>query len=167
MERAAVARRANDPGGGVAAATRALAIAERAADPAAAAAAHRVIGLAARDRGDLAAASAALERSLVLAAEDPDDGSSIAARNALALVLAAVGDLAARSRCSRPPCPRAGGPVSGTCEAAVENNLADVLHTAGRREEAMAHLKAAVATFAGLGDGPARLEPEVWMLVSW
>jgi len=51
-------------------------------------------------------------------------------------------------------------------EAAVENNLADQLHAAGREEEAMDHLKRAVAAFADVG-GPGALEPEIWKLVAW
>ncbi len=52
-------------------------------------------------------------------------------------------------------------------EAAVENNLADQLHAAGRTEEAMVHLKRAVALFADVGGRPGEPEPEIWKLVSW
>ncbi len=41
-------------------------------------------------------------------------------------------------------------------EAAVENNLADQLHAAGRPDEAMVHLKRAVALFADVGGRPGR-----------
>jgi tetratricopeptide (TPR) repeat protein len=51
-------------------------------------------------------------------------------------------------------------------EAALHNNLADLLHADGRREEAMAHLKHAVAIFAEVGE-PGTLEPEIWKLVAW
>ena len=50
-------------------------------------------------------------------------------------------------------------------EAAVHNNLADLLHRAGRGEEAMAHLKEAVAIFADVGTEPGAFEPAVWKLV--
>ena len=49
-------------------------------------------------------------------------------------------------------------------EAAVHNNLADMLHKAGRGEEAMAHLKEAVAIFAEVGTEPGAYEPAVWKL---
>ncbi|MCJ7710722.1 MAG: hypothetical protein MUQ32_07795 [Chloroflexi bacterium] len=52
-------------------------------------------------------------------------------------------------------------------EAAVENNLADQLHAAGRADEAMAHLKRAVTLFAEVGGRPDELEPEIWKLVAW
>ena len=52
-------------------------------------------------------------------------------------------------------------------EAALENNLADALETAGRREEAMTHLKAAAAGFADIGTATGDPEPGIWMLESW
>jgi tetratricopeptide (TPR) repeat protein len=52
-------------------------------------------------------------------------------------------------------------------EAAVENNLADQLHAVGRADEAMDHLRRAVALFAEVGGRPGELEPEIWKLVAW
>jgi tetratricopeptide (TPR) repeat protein len=108
-----------------------------------------------------------LRSSLELAASVPDEGAGIAAGNALALVEAAAGDreaaislLVAALATSR----RTG---ERHLEAAVENNLADQLHAAGRREEAMEHLKRAVALFADVGGRPGELEPEIWKLVTW
>ena len=49
----------------------------------------------------------------------------------------------------------------------MENNLSDQLHAAGRREDAMAHLKSAVTLFAEIGGTRDALEPEVWKLVTW
>ena len=51
-------------------------------------------------------------------------------------------------------------------QAALHNNLADLLHLAGDRDEAMTHLKQAVAIFAEIGE-PGTLEPEIWKLVAW
>jgi hypothetical protein len=51
-------------------------------------------------------------------------------------------------------------------EAALRNRHADLLHAAGRREEAMAELKAAVAIFADVGE-EGRLDPEIWKLSEW
>jgi hypothetical protein len=51
-------------------------------------------------------------------------------------------------------------------EAALENNLADALEAAGRREEAMEHLKSAAA-FAAIARVAEELEPGTWMLESW
>jgi tetratricopeptide (TPR) repeat protein len=52
-------------------------------------------------------------------------------------------------------------------QAALENNLADLLRAAGRQDEAMEHLKRAVATFAEVGGRPGELEPEIWKLIEW
>ena len=50
-------------------------------------------------------------------------------------------------------------------EAALRNNLADLLHAAGRAEEAMGELKRAVTLFAEVGGGEP--QPEVWKLARW
>ena len=50
-------------------------------------------------------------------------------------------------------------------EAALRNNLADVLHDAGRPEDAMEQLKLAVAIFADVGEGEP--QPGVWKLARW
>jgi hypothetical protein len=51
-------------------------------------------------------------------------------------------------------------------EAALHNNLADLLHITGETDQAMEHLKRAVSLFADVGadEGP---QPEVWKLVQW
>jgi hypothetical protein len=51
-------------------------------------------------------------------------------------------------------------------EAALHNNIADLLQDSGHPDEAMAHLKTAVQIFAEVGaeDEPA---PEIWKLVRW
>ena len=51
-------------------------------------------------------------------------------------------------------------------EAALHNNLADLLHAADRPDEAMAALKRAVAIFAEIG-AEGEPQPEVWKLARW
>jgi hypothetical protein len=51
-------------------------------------------------------------------------------------------------------------------EAALHNNLADLLRAAGRTEDAMGHLKQAVTIFAEIGE-PDDPRPEIWKLVEW
>lgn len=169
IERAAVALRAGD-----------LDVAARIADEARAetaaledrrrpsAAVARLLGLVALARGDLATAAAELGESVVLADELSDDpGPAIAARNGLALVLGQAGrpaDAIPLLEEALAAARRAGEPH---LEAAVENNLADQLHAAGRTDESMAHLKRAVALFAEVGGSPGALEPGIWRLVSW
>ena len=129
----------------------------------------RLAGLVALRRGDLALARDTLSRSLLTATEAAADepGPAIAACNALALVEAASGDREAAIALleeALAECRRTG---ETHLEAAVENNLADQLHAAGRPDEAMVHLKRAVALFADVGGRPGELEPEIWKLVAW
>jgi tetratricopeptide (TPR) repeat protein len=169
-ERAVVAVREGDNETATAAADRALAMAEAAADDQARGAAYRVLGLLAREQGDLPAARSALRDSLVLSVSGPaggDDSAAIAARNALALVESAAGDRSSAIvllEDALAACRRTG---DRHLEAAVENNLADQLQGDGRPEEAMEHLKRAVALFADVAGAPGELEPEIWKLVAW
>ena len=52
-------------------------------------------------------------------------------------------------------------------QAALRNNLADVLHKAGRRDGAMEELKHAATAFAAIGSDGGELYPGVWNLVEW
>jgi hypothetical protein len=52
-------------------------------------------------------------------------------------------------------------------QAALENNLADLLHATGSPDEALDHLRRAVTLFAEVGGRPGELEPEIWKLVEW
>jgi hypothetical protein len=52
-------------------------------------------------------------------------------------------------------------------EAALRNNLADLLHALGREEEAMAELKLAVALFAEVGAQVGEPRAEIWKLTEW
>ncbi len=128
-----------------------------AADPAAQAQAHNLLGMLGGD-------AAELERSLALAEGLGDVGAQAAALNNLARLtddsdraialteraLALCADGADRHR-----------------EAALENNLADLHHAAGRPDAAMAHLRRAVTIFTEVGADEATRLPEIWKLVSW
>ena len=169
VERGAVALRAGDLPLASSLAADAAAIATTLDDRRVDASVARLAGLVAHRAGDPDAARVALTRSLELAdaAGDDDPGPAIAARNALAIVEAEQGDRAAAIALledALAACRRTGEPH---LEAAVENNLADQLHAAGRTEEAMTHLKRAVALFAEVGGRPGELEPEIWKLVTW
>ncbi len=52
-------------------------------------------------------------------------------------------------------------------EAALLNQRADWLHRAGREDEAMASLKAAVAIYADIGQESGDWQPEIWKLTEW
>ena len=52
-------------------------------------------------------------------------------------------------------------------EAALQNNLSDLLYAAGQPDAAMAHLKRAVAIFAEIGLEAGDIQPGIWKLVEW
>jgi tetratricopeptide (TPR) repeat protein len=168
VERGAVALRAGELDRAASLANEALDTA-RSNDARTTGAAHRLLGLVALRRGELDAARTALRQAVAAADRSATaaPGASIAARNGLALVESAAGDHDAAISLledALAECQRTG---ETHLEAAVENNLADQLHAAGRTDEAMAHLKRAVTLFADVGGRPGELEPEIWKLVSW
>jgi DNA-binding SARP family transcriptional activator len=137
----------------------ALSLAERAHDDRALAQAHNILGI-------LTGQSAHLERGLVIAERIGDANIRVAALNNLALTCGRAGDYSraiALTETALAACREVGDRHK---EAALHNNLADFLRAAGRGEEAMRHLKRAVALFAGIGE-PGAMEPEVWKLVEW
>jgi DNA-binding SARP family transcriptional activator/predicted ATPase len=144
----------------------ALALAERAGDPAALATAHGMLGMLGTHRGDHPTARGHLEQSLALAETLADPSARIAALNNLALAHRATGETDQAIRYTEAAlelCARQGDRHR---QAALLNNLADLLHLAGDRDAAMTHLKQAVAIFAEIGE-PGTLEPEIWKLVAW
>jgi hypothetical protein len=52
-------------------------------------------------------------------------------------------------------------------EAALRNNLADLLHAAGKTEQAMTQLKQAVVIFAEIGLEAGQENVEIWKLMEW
>ena len=52
-------------------------------------------------------------------------------------------------------------------EEALHNNMADLLHAAGREEEAMDHLKQSVTIYTEIGTGQDTWQPEIWKLTEW
>jgi tetratricopeptide (TPR) repeat protein len=121
-------------------------------------------GLVALDAGDPASAITHLQAAVDFAADDPDPSAAIAALTGLALALAAAGDLdaaLARGEEAVAACRRIG---DRHLEAAVENHLADLLHEAGRDEDALEHLHRSVEAFSEFDGDPADPDPGVWML---
>jgi DNA-binding SARP family transcriptional activator len=159
-DRSLTARRRGDHATALALAERALELARTAGDDEALAQAHNINGMLRGDRRHL-------EQSLAIAETLADPTIAVAALNNLSLASARAGDpgraleLTARAL---DICSRQGDRHR---EAALHNNLADLLHHSGRSDEAMAHLKWAAALFAEVGGNPDEMEPEVWMLVEW
>jgi DNA-binding SARP family transcriptional activator len=142
-------------------------LAEAADDRRAQAQAHNMLGVLARSDGDLATARTDLEHSIALAEELGEAAAQVAALNNLALAERDDGELDRALQLTgraRELCAAYGDRHR---EAALENNLADLHHAAGGDDEAMAHLKRAVAIFAEVGADEATRLPEIWKLVSW
>ncbi|HEY7538151.1 MAG TPA: AAA family ATPase [Gaiellaceae bacterium] len=147
-------------------AAEALGLAERAGDPRARAQAHNILGILAASGGDTAAAIDHLEESLALARATHDEEAEAAALNNLALAVGAGGDTERAIELTRRGIEHTVALGDRHREAALRNRHADLLHAAGRDDDAMAELKAAVAIFAEVGE-EGKLEPEIWKLSEW
>lgn len=144
----------------------ALALATAAGDTEAEARAHNTLGILARQAGRLEEARASLERSLALSAS-AEPSARVAALNNLAHVHGAAGDLDGALALLEQAlilCARHGDRHR---EAALHNHRADLLHRAGREEEAMGSLKTAVAIYAEIGLESGDWQPEIWKLTEW
>ncbi len=157
-------------------AAEALAVALSAGDGPGVARAEDLLGMIARSNGDLNDARVHLERAIAAvdraeAATGPDiaidPGVRVAALNTLALISADEGDLDRAMVLTREALARCERQGDRHRQAALENNLADLLQATGREDEAMEHLKRAVGLFAEVGGRPGELEPEIWKLVEW
>ena len=150
---------------------RALDRAQEADDLQALAQANNVLGILAKSRGELMEAQQRLENGLEMAECLRDPGVTIATLNNLALIYSATGDTGRALELA--------GRALDLClefgdrhrEAALHNNLADILHASGRSEEAMDHLKQAVAIYADIGADTggdiSEWRPEIWKLSEW
>jgi DNA-binding SARP family transcriptional activator len=124
-----------------------------------------VAGLIARRRGDLDAASTFLAEALEAADDLPE--VRIAALNNLARVHLDRNEPAAAVATAREALELGRQLGDRHREAALHNNLADILHAAGQTDEAMELQRSAARLFAGVGVGDGGLAPGVWRLVEW
>ncbi len=145
----------------------ALELSQASGDEPAEAQAHNMLGVLARTRGNLAAARTELELSAALAEQLGDAPARAAALNNLALVERDAGELNRARELTETALRLCQAYGDRHREAALENNLADLHHAAGREDEAMAHLKRAIAIFTEVGADEATRLPEIWKLVSW
>jgi DNA-binding SARP family transcriptional activator/predicted ATPase len=148
-------------------ATEAVRRAERLEEPALRARAENAAGMLASARGETDEAKAHLQIAFDMAAVADDLPAMIAALNNRALVerrSANTNEAIKLTQQALEACRRLGDRHR---EAALENNLADLLNDNGDREEAMEHLKRATAIFAEVGADPGGPLPEVWKLVDW
>jgi DNA-binding SARP family transcriptional activator len=129
-------------------------------DAAAAAQASNILGLVGCGREHL-------ERSLELAQSLEERPIRIAALNNLARDHAAAGELARAEELLREALAECVEEGDLHHEAALRNNLADVLHRAGCGDAAMAELKRAVSAFATIGGEDEMRYPGIWSLAEW
>ena len=125
-----------------------------------------VLGVLAGERGDLAAARTHLRASLSYAAHLSDPAQTVAALNNLSLVELEDGDLPAALDVARQALELGQRHGDRHRLAALHTNLADLLHTADRPDEALVNLTAAAALFADV-DSEVERRPEIWKLVAW
>jgi len=52
-------------------------------------------------------------------------------------------------------------------QAALHNNMADLLHEIDCSDEAMDHLKQAAGIYSDIGGEVGQWRPEIWMLTEW
>jgi DNA-binding SARP family transcriptional activator len=129
--------------------------------------ADNILGMLARARGDFETALHFLEQSLQIAEKLDDPIGRMAALNNLALAhrdRGALDQAIALTQTALELCIQQGDRHR---EAALHNNLADLYHAAGQAQEAMEHLKKAVAIFALIGGGAEAMQMEIWKLVEW
>jgi len=146
----------------------ALQLAELAHDTQAEAQVHNMLGILATGQGSLDEAVRQLEESLALAVGVPDRGSArAAALNNLALALGTIGDVERAISLAEEALELCIAQGDRHREAALHNNLADLLHVAGRSPEAMAHIKESVSIYAEIGVEAGTVQPQIWKLAEW
>lgn len=148
-------------------ARRALTLAEEAGDPGALSQAHNILGIIARNDGDLERARMHLQESLQFAERAGQPEGRVRALNNLALVHAArreYGEAVEAARLALEACTLTGDRHR---EAALHNNLADLYHALGQAEQAMDHLRRAVVIFTEIGEEGGTANPEIWKLMEW
>jgi tetratricopeptide (TPR) repeat protein len=149
-------------------AERARALAETANDPQARAQARNMLGILAASQGYLDEAIRQLEESLALSEALPSSAARVAALNNLALALGASGDTERAIELTRAALALCISEGDRHREAALHNNLADLLHTADQSStEAVAHVRESVAIYAEIGVEQGTVQPEIWKLAEW
>jgi tetratricopeptide (TPR) repeat protein len=148
-------------------ASRALALAESAGDKRSLAQVRNILGILERHRGDTAQAHYPLEHSCAIAATLNDPDVRIAALNNLAWVCRDSHEIDRALKLTETALALCESIGDRHRQAALHNNLADLLHTLGKNEESMAHLEKAVKIFSDIGTEAGAIQPEIWKLVEW
>jgi tetratricopeptide (TPR) repeat protein len=129
--------------------------------------ANNMMGLLARKHDQYDQAYTHLHESLHIAETLNDVGIHIAALNNLALMYMETGQHEEAQHLFETALEKCVHQGDLHREAALHNNLADLLHTLQAPEAAMKHLKAAVILFAQVGRQDNQMRPEIWKLAEW
>jgi DNA-binding SARP family transcriptional activator len=163
---ALVLYREGDLPAAAAVATTALSHATSTGDAAALAQTHDVLGVLAAARGDYDEARRQLRASLAYAAPLGDPATAVAALNNLARLESSAGDLPAALAAAQHALVLGERHGDRHRLAALHTNLADLLHSDDRPDEAFDQLKRAAELFADV-DRESERQPEIWKLVAW
>ncbi|SFI59416.1 MULTISPECIES: ATP-binding protein [Microbacterium] len=134
-------------------------------DDAARTQADNVLGMIALADGQVALAEEHLRDAVVRARADENIDLLIAALNNLSRALSAAGSAPLALDTAREALALAQRQGDRHRLAALHSHVADLLHAAGREDEAIAELKLSAAAFADVQGSTAR--PEVWTLTEW
>ncbi|MBK8902386.1 MAG: AAA family ATPase [Anaerolineaceae bacterium] len=129
--------------------------------------AENILGILARNRGELETAVSYHQQSRELADAGEHLEIQIAARNNLALTLGAMGQTGAAIDALNEAiqlCQRYG---DRHYEAALRSNLADMLHQAGDETAAQAQIRQSVTIYADIGLAHDSWQAEIWQLMEW
>jgi DNA-binding SARP family transcriptional activator/predicted ATPase len=145
----------------------ALQMANHANNPPFQAQAYNMLGILARKRGDTAQATEHLRTSLQIAQSLQDSRLVVATLNNLALNWVYAHDFADAQQAFEQALALCVQQGDIHHEAAIRNNLADVLHAVGQPTQALEQLKRAVSLFAQIGTGENHSQTEIWKLAEW
>lgn len=134
-------------------------------DDAARTQADNVLGMIALADGQVALAEEHLRDAVARARADENSDLLIAALNNLSRALSAAGSAPLALDTAREALALAGRQGDRHRQAALHSHVADLLHAAGREDEAIAELKLSAAGFADVQGSSVR--PEVWTLTEW
>lgn len=143
----------------------ALELAEESGDPVALSQAHNVLGVIALERGHVDESERHLTTSGDFASTAEDVALQVASLNNLARLRDQAGSLDSGLEAATEALELGIRHGDRHRIAALHNHRADLLHRAGREDDAMWHQKQAAAIFADVDQAQGR--PEVWKLVSW
>lgn len=129
--------------------------------------AHNILGILKGSVDRLDEACEHLQASLNLADDVSDSGTRLAALQNFSILQRRMGDIESARRLTTEALALNGSFGDRHRDAALHNTMADLLHAQGKDEDAMRHLKEAVAIYAEIGVEAGQLRPEVWKLTEW